>query len=534
MQEQTLAAPPTGPAATTAKGRYAQLELLREPYLRRARQCAVVTIPSVMPPLGSTGNTDLPTPYQSVGAEGVNNISSKLLLSQFPHSSAFFRLEPVAAIRRALRAAGGGDEQADGKDVNTELQTILSGNEKEVTLRMEQRGVRAPLYEAFRHLMIAGNVLIEEMDGGKLRLHHLDKYVVKRDHAGTPLEIIVLQKLSRRTLPEAALRIVVRKDAEVSKQGDDQETVELYTRIVRRGKMWHVYQEVLEEIVEESRGTYPLDKSAWIVLRLTRIDGEDYGRGYVEQFLGDLESYETLSQAIVELSAAIAKLLIFVKPDGQTTKEDVARAENGQVVDGDANDVTAFALGEKVREFQAAHMQAATIEKRLQRVFLLMSGVQRDAERVTAEEIRALAQELETALGGMYSLLAQELQMPIARRYLHIMRNELVPLPEGTVEPQIVTGLAALGRYTDVQKQDLLVKDLAATFGQEAVAEWVNIPTYIKRRAAALSYDSAGLINSAESVAQMRQARAVQEATLKLGGPAMAAETARQKNENAA
>ena len=38
------------------------------------------------------------------------------------------------------------------------------------------------------------------------------------------------------------------------------------------------------------------------------------------------------------------------------------------------------------------------------RLLLLNSSVQRNAERVTAEEVRYMAQELETALGGVYSI----------------------------------------------------------------------------------------------------------------------------------
>ena len=57
-------------------------------------------------------------------------------------------------------------------------------------------------------------------------------------------------------------------------------------------------------------------------------------------------------------------------------------------------------------------LQAITrIEERLAFDFLLNSAIQRKAERVTAEEIRYMAQELETAQGGVYSILSQEMQL---------------------------------------------------------------------------------------------------------------------------
>ena len=42
------------------------------------------------------------------------------------------------------------------------------------------------------------------------------------------------------------------------------------------------------------------------------VDGEDYGRGRVEEFLGDLQSLESLTQAITEGSAAAAKVVFLV------------------------------------------------------------------------------------------------------------------------------------------------------------------------------------------------------------------------------
>ena len=69
---------------TTAKSRYNTLEAIRDPYLDRARDSAEFTIPSIMPREHHTGHTVLYTPYQGIGARGVNNLSSKLLLALLP------------------------------------------------------------------------------------------------------------------------------------------------------------------------------------------------------------------------------------------------------------------------------------------------------------------------------------------------------------------------------------------------------------------------------------------------------------------
>ena len=47
---------------------------------------------------------------------------------------------------------------------------------------------------------------------------------------------------------------------------------------------------------------------------MNHVDGECYGRGRVEEFIGDLKSLEALSQALVEGSAAAAKVVFTVSP----------------------------------------------------------------------------------------------------------------------------------------------------------------------------------------------------------------------------
>ena len=44
--------------------------------LERARKCAALTIPSLLPPEGLTEEHQLPQPYSSVAARGVTNMAS--------------------------------------------------------------------------------------------------------------------------------------------------------------------------------------------------------------------------------------------------------------------------------------------------------------------------------------------------------------------------------------------------------------------------------------------------------------------------
>ena len=45
---------------------------------------------------------------------------------------------------------------------------------------------------------------------------------------------------------------------------------------------------------------------------MVRIDNEDYGRSYCEEFIGDLKSLEGLTEAMVEAAAATSKVVFLV------------------------------------------------------------------------------------------------------------------------------------------------------------------------------------------------------------------------------
>ena len=254
-------------------------------------------------------------------------------------------------------------------------------------------------------------------------------------------------------------------------------------------------------------GTYPIDKSPYIALRMSRVDGEDYGRGYVEQYLGDLKSLEGLTKAIVEGSAAASKVLFLCSPNGTTRASTLATAPNGAIREGSAQDVSVLQVN-KFADFRIAYDSIARIEQRLQLAFMLNASVQRDAERVTAEEIRFMAEELESSLGGIYSILSQEFQLPFVTRKLQIMEKakRLPTLPKGIVKPSISTGLEAIGRGNDRNRLVNFLRTLAETLGPEIIQKFVNVDDAIARLATSDGIDTKGLIKSKEDLeAEMQQ-----------------------------
>ena len=252
------------------------------------------------------------------------------------------------------------------------------------------------------------------------------------------------------------------------------------------------------------------------------VEGEDYGRSYVEQYLGDLRSLEGLTQSIVEGAAAASKILFLVSPNGTTRARTLAKSPNGAIVEGNAGDVSVL-QSQKQADLAIAAQTAAQIAERLSYAFLLTESTVRNAERVTAEEIRLLSQSIEKQLGGAFSLLSAELQLPLVNRIMdRLTKSRKLPkLPKKFVAPTIITGVEALARGNDLQRLDFFLQGMTQTIGPDAIGQFVNLREYIKRRATALGIDLAGLIKTEEELAAEAQQAQQQQAIQQFGPQAI-------------
>lgn len=472
------------------KQRYEQLFSDREPFLIKGRTAAELTIPSILPPRGHSNLTEYPTPYQSIGAQGVNNLSSKLLLTLLPPNTSCFRLTITDFTLKNLEAEARG-----------EVEEGLAQIERAAMEDIEAKAVRVPVFEALKHLLIVGNALLYMEKSGATKIIPLEQYVVRRDGMGNILEIIILEAIDKSLLPtDVRERVGAEGDTSVYKNYD------LYTGVFRSedGKSFEVWQEVEGFEVPSGRGVYKADKLPFIPLRLMRISGENYGRSFVGEYMGDLISLEDLTKSIVDGASAAARILFLVAPNSATKSSNLAKAANGAFVAGSANDVTTLQLN-KSADFSVAERTITRLETRLSLVFLMNSSVQRNAERVTAEEIKFMAQELESALGGVYSLLSLELQLPLMRLILNeLQAQKRVPKLPKEVKPVIVTGIEALGRGQELGKLSTLLQYLAP-LGADVIAKQINIGDYIKRVVSSLGIDALGLLKTEEQIAQEAQ-----------------------------
>jgi hypothetical protein len=484
---------------STAKERYDYLSSERSQFLTEAEDAANLTLPYLIRghEESSKGMKQLKTPWQSVGAKGVVALASKLSLSLVPPQTSFFKLQ--------LDESQLGEEFPP--EVKSELDLSFAKIERTILDAIAASDDRVVIHQALQHLVVGGNALIFMGKAG-LKLFPLNRYVIERDGNGDVIEIVTKERINKKLLkehlPETDEMPLVETDQAAEQECD------VFTHVTRDNNrlIWH--QEVYGKVIPKSQSKAPIDATPWLPLRFNTVDGEAYGRGRVGQFIGDLKSLEALSQALVEGSAAAAKVVFVVSPSSTTKPQTLATAGNGAIVQGRPDDIGVVQVG-KTADFATAYQLMGQLEKRLNEAFLILSV--RQSERTTAEEVRMTQMELEQQLGGLFGLLTVEFLVPYLNRKLNVFQKtgEIPRIPKGMVKPIIVAGINALGRGQDVQALGQFLQTIAQTMGPEAIAQYINPDEVIKRLAAAQGIDVLNLVKSVQDMQQEQQQAQAQQ-----------------------
>ena len=462
-------------------------------YENRAERISKMTLPYVFTTKAfnsSAGYVD--NIAQSYCGRLLNTLKAKMGMSLFPPSTSSFRLEPN---KEALMAITQGNP-----DMIAEISGKISSITSQITKEIEAQNIRDVIFDLLLQIIAVGCVVIEKIKDDGIMLHTLRGFTVDLDNRGEPRAMCLLEKL---------------KDLPVGIEfAEEKEVYNLYTLIEKdmTTKKWRVTQSI-EDIMVGEETMYTEDKLPFQYVGWNWTSGDTYHRPYAEDYIDDIEQYNTLSNLLTKGSVVASKVMIFVDEKGNRTRiSDVADSENGQVMNGRADDVSAFQL-QKNFDFQVPMARLQDIGKNLSSAFLMNESVTRDAERVTAQEIRFMAQELESSsLSGIYSKLSKKVSKRIVK---WIMQELKIDFKEVSVN--VITGLDALGRSQEAQKLDGLVQRMAAM----GLNGYLIENELIQRYAAFDGIDVTGLIKTPTQVAQERQAQAQQQAE-QMGAESMA------------
>ena len=494
-----------------ARERYEALRGVRSQFLDVARLASALTLPYLIKYDSDYTETHkrLITPWQSVGAKCVTNLAAKLMLSVLPPQTTFFKLQ--------IRDDQLGQEMDPA--IRSELDLSFSKIERMIMDYVNGQNDRVVIHAAFKHLIVGGNALLFMGKDG-MKNYPLNRFVVNRDGDGNIIELVTKELIARNVLatdlPDGffkdKINPVSNDTAGVINSTND-EGVEVYTyvRMNKQRTQWVWHQEVFDYIIPGSRSTAPKDASPWICLRYNVVDGEDYGRGRVEEFMGDFKSLEALTKAITEGSAAAAKVVFLVSPSSTTKPQTIANAGNGAIVQGRPDDVGVIQVG-KTADFKTAYEMIGQLTQRLQEAFMILNV--RQSERTTAEEVRLTQLELEQSLGGLFSLMTTEFLVPYLKRTMLVLQRsgQLPKIPKDLVRPQVVAGINAIGRGQDFQQLTAFLTTIAQTMGPESIQKYVDGSEYIKRLAAAQGIDVLNLIKTQQQLqGEMQQQQAMQQ-----------------------
>ena len=488
----------------SARKRYDYLTSDRSQFLEEARQASELTLPYLIRGHEeyTMGMKQLKTPYQSVGAKGCVTLASKLMLALLPVQTSFFKLQL--------------DESQLGQDfgpqIKSELDLSFAKIERIILESIAASDDRVAVHQALLHLVVAGNALIFMSKNG-LKVYPLNRYVVDRDGNGQVVEIVTKERISKQILKDQLPKDFFADTKSVSENESYDDDIDVYTHVKRDNNRFVWYQEVSDKIIKGSQGKSPINNTPWIPLRFNTVDGESYGRGRVGQFIGDLKSLEGLSQALVEGSAAAAKVVFTVSPSSTTKPSTLAAAGNGAIIQGRPDDVGVVQVG-KTADFRTAFEMTQVLERRLSEAFLILNV--RQSERTTAEEVRMTQMELEQQLGGLFSLLTVDFLVPYLNRKLSEAqrKGEIPRIPKNIVKPTIVAGVNALGRGQDRESLGSFLTTLAQTVGPDSIAQFINTDEVIKRLAASQGIDVLNLVRSMDEVQGERQQQMQQQMLL--------------------
>jgi len=498
----------------TARSRYEQLRSFRTQYVDTAVTAAELTLPYLIHQ--EEDNTKyakrvLSTPWQSIGAKGVTTLASKLMLALLPPQTSFFKLQ----LRDTV------NQQEIPPKAKAEVDATFAKMERIINDGIAASNDRVKIHEAIKHLVVTGNAGLY-MGDKSLKVYPLNRYVVDRDGSDNVIEAITKERISKKVLDEtlaqkgkAPIITQLPEGPQASSTPGTDDEVDVYTHIKRTSKGWRWHQEVNDQIVPGSIGNAPLNASPWLFLRFNSVDGEMYGRGRVEEFMGDLKSLEGLMQALVEGSAVSAKVIFLVNPGSVTKVASISNAANGAIIAGRAEDVTVIQAN-KASDFRTAADMIGALERRLAEAFLVMNV--RESERTTAEEVRMTQLELEQQLGGLFSLLTVEFLIPYLNRKLLVAQRsgEILPLDKKIMRPVIVAGINALGRGQDRDALILFTQTIAQALGTDAVAKFVNPQELITRLATSQGIDTLDLVKSQEDLDAEQQQMMNQQKELSL------------------
>ena len=515
------------------KSRWEALHTKKSTLLSLCEKYAALTLPYIFPEENLDKATEIPLTYDSIGAQGVNHLSNRIISTLFPAKSLFFRLtvdqETKDLLEAAIMAAG---EVSTPEDLTALVTAQIADAESEL-LKAEKRAeehlnmiqYRPQAIQAMKLLIVTGNALVYHPEEGAVQVYSLRNFHVVRDCSGQVVEIMTKEKKEFGTFLPAIQeqltgdprqgdlyrRMEKSVDAPNNKGYNQDTEVTIYTQIkLETDGLFHVVQ-YADSVKLDGEVTYKRDRLRWIPLVWNLIEGEDYGRGLVGDFTGAFEALRVLNGSLLNLAGVAGDIKFFADPTSLVDVQEVNSSLPGSWHVGKPNEIGTPQLN-IVNNMQLMMAAIERYEKQIAQAFMLTQQLTRQAERVTAEEIRRDVDELETSNAGIYSRMAAGWQVQTAN--LALQDTDFLELNDG-VNADIITGLDSLSRAGEAYNMRLFFADLGMLNAvPEDVRGAIKANRLIKRLGQMHSVDYEDFVMTDTELAAKQQAEFQQQQAL--------------------
>ena len=373
-----------------------------------------------------TLNSRLPR-FIDIGPHLVNSLSSSIVDLMFPNDRPFFTPKLSKDFKKSL---GDSYEQKKG-EINTKLKLLQDAAIEEFDLTE----YRPKALSAVKLMMVTGNALIlrekTEYDEDVVMVRNMHNYCIERDQASKPSRIMTCDIKKFRNLPDEYKTVL---DKEKQHNGDeDIRCYQLFERYSQ--KMWLHIKGVEKHILSERRvnrkdlGLIPL---SWHM-----PENLSYSPGLVQDHNVLFTDLYNTNSSLHKLRQIIQQTRVAVDPASGMTTEDWYSSEDGDTLAVHPDAIKGIDLG-LWQQYQQLTEDSERIKRTLYQIFLYDLGLRRDGERVTAEEIRYFAFQLQKTNSELYSTLTKIWLKQEAEYLLKNFDTEL--------DIEITTGIENLSR----------------------------------------------------------------------------------------
>ena len=369
----------------------------------------------------------------SIGAECLSNLGSQILKIAFPAQGTFFT---VTAKKNAELLGGLSDSQRD---------TIYRKVEEASMLGLYKRGLHSQKTPMMQKMLALGDTIysVPKVKKEKIQVYDNNDVVIKRTRNGVVSDVIVKEKTEYRFLSESAKMQLREKGRQFRHDSDE---VCMYTHeYLNNDDKYSLTYSIDDVQLDMPENFVTSSGRKFQVSSLTTVRGSHYGTGIVTQYLSLIHKANVYADTATDTAVAGSLVNWAVHPNANVRPEEWANREQGEPFGVKPDDIKAI-TADVGTHLQITQIMYAEIVRTLSRVFLLPQAVQRDAERVTAQEIRMIASRLEETHAGLYATIAEGLQRTLADIGMSLINDEELTPYLDELEVNLVTAMEAMSK----------------------------------------------------------------------------------------